>query len=158
MNNTRSYQQTRINKAWMMQFRETYKHDQVNSDCQLKRLFQWLNSYQNSPYSPPPEIESLIAKYLPKWTVRKAVDVVYKRMPSQFHLLNLIKSVREIIARPQLTDGTITRRLRELRDDDICPYKVVDSHRSIYEKELKKQPGQVAGKDNVCFHRTEVFG
>ncbi len=31
-------------------------------------------------------------------------------------------------------DGTITRRLRELRESGECPYKVIDTVDGLYEK------------------------
>jgi hypothetical protein len=43
-------------------------------------------------------------------------------------------------------DGTILRRLRELREEESesCNYHVIDSERSIYEKQItEKQNGQI---------------
>lgn len=69
-------------------------------------------------------------------TVRQATYEAYKAMAPEFSILNLIRRVRELTERPALTDGSITRRLRELREDSIIDYVVTDSQRAIYQKKL----------------------
>lgn len=69
-------------------------------------------------------------------TVIKATEKAYNNLPEVFKLLNLIKLVRFYTKRPYLTDGTITRRLRELRADinKEINYRVIDNKKSIYKK------------------------
>ncbi len=69
-------------------------------------------------------------------TVREAVRRSFNELPKVFHLLDLIKETRVKTERPMLTDGTITRRLRELRADQesIVNYEVIDNHKAIYRK------------------------
>ncbi len=66
-------------------------------------------------------------------TVRKAVKEAYDQMPKRFGVLTLCLTARSILNRMTL-DGTILRRLRELRDDKILNYVVIDTVNSIYEK------------------------
>ena len=139
----------------MLQFRQTYTTRQTNEEPGLKRLFQWLVAYQHSNFAPPPEIQPLVQKYLPGWTVKKGVQVVFENYRERFSLLELISSVRTILGRPSLTDGTITRRLRELRDEGTCCYKVIDTHKSIYQKEKPK----ITVEECEKFHNSQhVFG
>lgn len=69
-------------------------------------------------------------------TVLKATEKAFNILPDTFKLLDLIDLVRIYTERPALTDGTITRRLRELRADPESEvnYRVIDTHRAIYEK------------------------
>ena len=71
-----------------------------------------------------------------KITVKKAVFHSFNQLPEVFSLLNLINIVRSVTERPYLTDGTITRRLRELRSEPETPlnYRVIDNHKAIYKK------------------------
>ena len=65
----------------------------------------------------------------------------YKAMPETFNLLSLVNMARSFMARPFCTDGTITRRLRELREDfpEIYGYKVIDPDTAKYQKENTKK-------------------
>ena len=66
-------------------------------------------------------------------TIREAAQKAYEKMPKRFASLTLCLTVRSIQNKMTM-DGTILRRLRELRDDNLCPYKVVDTTNGIYEK------------------------
>lgn len=66
-------------------------------------------------------------------TVRKAVKKAYEQMPNRFSALTLCLTTRGILNRMTM-DGTILRRLRELRDDMELDYIVKDKVNSIYEK------------------------
>lgn len=66
-------------------------------------------------------------------TVRKAVQQAFNQMPTKFSGLTLCLTSRSILNRMVL-DGNIMRRLRELREDGICPYKVINNAKSIYSK------------------------
>lgn len=70
------------------------------------------------------------------YTVKQATAESFKAMAESFHMLNLVQMVRAITVRPHLTDGTISRRLRELRDEqpEIYGYRCIDSDKSIYQK------------------------
>jgi len=66
-------------------------------------------------------------------TIKKVTQEVYEKMPKQFSAPLLCRKVRVKLNRPTM-DGTILRRLRELRADGITPYKIFDNQKSIYEK------------------------
>jgi hypothetical protein len=66
-------------------------------------------------------------------TVRQAVLKAFNDMPINFHINTLIKKVRQYTNRPMLTDGTISRRLRELRNDFEINYDYKSSD-FIYNK------------------------
>lgn len=70
------------------------------------------------------------------YTVKEATALAFKEMGSIFHTYELIAIVRGITARPSLMDGTILRRLRELREDhpEIYGYEVLDQECSKYSK------------------------
>ena len=72
-----------------------------------------------------------------KKTVRQSVKDSFFELPDKFSVLQLIAKVREKTNRPYLTDGTLLRRLRELRSDGELDYRVIDTVRAIYEK-IKK--------------------
>lgn len=67
-------------------------------------------------------------------SVSKATKDTFDRMPEEFSILDLIKGVRFRTERPSLTDGTITRQLRLLREDQIIDYDVIDNQKAIYKK------------------------
>ena len=71
-----------------------------------------------------------------KVTVIIATRNAFHKLNNEFSVLNLIDLVRRSTKRPRLTDGTITRRLRELRADDTSSinYIVVDNKKAIYKK------------------------
>ncbi|MCK4664743.1 MAG: hypothetical protein KAT68_17870 [Bacteroidales bacterium] len=72
-------------------------------------------------------------------TVKTATEQAFKEMPPEFHVVKLIIRVRSKLQRPYVTDGCITRRLRELRSDKLCDYSVIDNHRAIYQKNIKEK-------------------
>jgi len=51
-------------------------------------------------------------------TIREATKAAFQMMPEKFNVWNLLIEVKKIVGRPFLTDGTILRRLRELREDN----------------------------------------
>ena len=67
-------------------------------------------------------------------TVRKAVQQAYDQMPKRFSSLSICMTARSILNKMTM-DGTILRRLRELREDGLASYKVVNSAKGIYEKD-----------------------
>ncbi|HBL77737.1 MAG: hypothetical protein A2W90_02480 [Bacteroidetes bacterium GWF2_42_66] len=71
--------------------------------------------------------------------VKQATALAFEAMPDRFSLNNLLASARALMGRPSCTDGTITRRLRELRNEIPIKYnyRVIDNDRSIYQK-IKK--------------------
>ncbi|HET8885584.1 MAG TPA: hypothetical protein VFM70_04435 [Salinimicrobium sp.] len=66
-------------------------------------------------------------------TVRKATKAAFLKMPHRFSALTLCLTARKELNNMTM-DGTILRRLRELRTSGECVYKVVNSVDSIYEK------------------------
>ncbi len=67
-------------------------------------------------------------------TIRKAVLLAYEKMPQRFSALTLCLETRRILNKMTM-DGSILRRLRELRESGHCPYRVIDTVDGIYEKE-----------------------
>ncbi len=51
-----------------------------------------------------------------------------------FPVHSLVNRVRSICERPELMDGTILRRLRELRGDGKINFRCIDNHMAIYQK------------------------
>lgn len=74
--------------------------------------------------------KELIIKVMP---IRAAVEKAFNQMPLQFSALTLCLHTRGILQKMTM-DGSILRRLRELREDGICPYTVVDKVNAIYKK------------------------
>ena len=66
-------------------------------------------------------------------TIRKATAKTFEEMPRIFGALEFCKRVRKSLNKETM-DGTILRRLRELRADDISPYKVFDNRNAMYVK------------------------
>lgn len=71
------------------------------------------------------------------YTVKEATRIAFERMDRKFHSIRLCQAVREITARPFLMDGTILRRLRELREKEPEKYNylVIDSDQGVYKKD-----------------------
>ena len=69
-----------------------------------------------------------------KKSVRRVTYEVYLLMTKEFAANDLITNVRLKLGRPYLRDGTILRRLRELRSNGLLNYKVIDHAKSIYYK------------------------
>lgn len=70
------------------------------------------------------------------YTVKEATAQAFGEMNETFYTFQLVAMVRGKTARPFLMDGTILRRLRELREQhsDIYNYEVVDKESSKYKK------------------------
>ena len=67
-------------------------------------------------------------------TVREATLLAFNQLRDTFPVLQLVRGVRHITGREYLMDGTILRRLRELRDDRKLNYEVMDRQLSRYRK------------------------
>ena len=67
-------------------------------------------------------------------TVLDAVRIEYEAMNKTFHAIIFVMKVRVRLGRPGCMDGTIMRRLRELRANGEINYKVINSEFAIYEK------------------------
>ncbi len=76
--------------------------------------------------------QKLKLKTLP---IRTATKMAYNQMPSRFSALTLCLTTRKILSNMTM-DGTILRRLRELRKSGECNYKVINTIDGIYEKLL----------------------
>lgn len=66
--------------------------------------------------------------------IKSAVLKAYNDMPKRFSALTLCLHTRSILNKMTM-DGSILRRLRELRESGECPYKVIDTINGIYEKQ-----------------------
>jgi len=66
--------------------------------------------------------------------IRAAVKKAYSQMPNTFSVLTLCLQTRSILNKMTM-DGSILRRLRELRETGECNYKVKDSINGIYTKQ-----------------------
>lgn len=69
-------------------------------------------------------------------TVKEATRITFKKMEKKFHSIRLCQAIREISARLFLMDGTILRRLSELRVADPCNfnYEVANQEKGLYRK------------------------
>lgn len=68
-------------------------------------------------------------------TVYDAVLLAYNQIASKsFYVHAILNRVRSICERPELMDGTILRRLRELREDGKINFTCIDNHKAIYQK------------------------
>lgn len=80
------------------------------------------------------------------YSVYDATKIAYAKLDNRFSALHLCQMVRHITGRAYLMDGTILRRLRELREDhpQEFNYIVIDNEKSIYKKlNTEKQNGQI---------------
>jgi len=77
--------------------------------------------------------------------VKEATEIAFKEMPETFHSYHMVALARGLMCRPACMDGTITRRLRELREENpqLFGYDVVDTELSIYKKRAL-QPAKLA--------------
>lgn len=66
-------------------------------------------------------------------TIRKATAKTFEEMPRIFGALEFCRKVRNKLG-TETMDGTILRRLRELRADGIASYVVFDTKNSQYIK------------------------
>lgn len=69
-------------------------------------------------------------------TVEHATRIAFNSMPERFIVLRLCQAVRHLTGRAFLMDGTILRRLRELRErePEKYNYTVIDRERAEYKK------------------------
>lgn len=67
-------------------------------------------------------------------SVYEATRLAFNQQRSIFHVLDLVRSVRRITGREYLMDGTILRRLRELREDGKVAYTIFDNATGKYKK------------------------
>ena len=74
--------------------------------------------------------------------VKESARLAFNRMDVKFHSIRFCQAVREISGRAFLMDGTILRRLRELRDEDPAKYDYtcIDTTEGLYKKVKKKEP------------------
>ena len=70
------------------------------------------------------------------YTVKEATRMAFETMPDTFNSQHLVQMARSIMARPSCMDGTILRRLRDLRNEDAVHfnYEIIDNDKSIYRK------------------------
>jgi len=68
-------------------------------------------------------------------TVKQAVLIAFREMHTEFHILQLCRRVKIIINRPNLMDGTITRKMRELKVEGTIKYEVSNKKKSFYTKD-----------------------
>lgn len=71
-------------------------------------------------------------------SVKEGTLQAFRSMPVRFFSVNLCEKVKLFTSRHQLMDGSITRRLRELRkaDPQQFGYIVVDNETGLYEKKV----------------------
>jgi hypothetical protein len=67
-------------------------------------------------------------------TVYEATRLAFNQQREIFSVLDLVRSVRRITGRDYLMDGTILRRLRELREDGRVKYTIFDYTTAKYKK------------------------
>ena len=73
-------------------------------------------------------------KVVSKATVKDATHLAFNQQKQFFPILDLVRAVRAITGREYLMDGTILRRLRELREDGFVNYEVFDTQKAKYKK------------------------
>jgi hypothetical protein len=68
-------------------------------------------------------------------TVKEAAKMAYDSMPDVYHGIIFLIEVRRILHRPSCKDGSIDKRLRELRyKDKVINYVCINNDLSIYKK------------------------
>ena len=69
-----------------------------------------------------------------KISVKRAVwnTLMKKNINKPFLIIDLLNDVRNKIDRQHIFDGSILRKLRELREENIIDYSVLDKTKSIY--------------------------
>jgi len=74
------------------------------------------------------------------YTVKQATAIAFESMDETFLSILLVSLTRALLARPACMDGTILRRLRELRNEkpEKYGYEVVDQESSKYRKKALK--------------------
>jgi hypothetical protein len=74
-----------------------------------------------------------------RMTVYDATVKAFEMMPEIFSSLEFCRMVRIHTGRPMLMDGSILRRLREVRADRLeMNYRCIDSEISLYKKIIAK--------------------
>lgn len=70
------------------------------------------------------------------WTVKQATAQAFEVMPDEFQVINLVAHARAIMGRAACMDGTILRRLRDLREEkpERYNYTVTDPDTGKYKK------------------------
>jgi len=73
------------------------------------------------------------------YSVKEATAMAYNNVGENFSTFEIVALARGLMARPSCTDGTITRRLRELRakQPKAYGYDCIDQDRSRYKKRAK---------------------
>lgn len=72
-------------------------------------------------------------------TIKKIVKEVYDLLPAKFNLYDIIAGVKKYPGRKYTLDSTITRLLRELRDDKEIHYKILNKRLGAYKKLTQKE-------------------
>ena len=68
-------------------------------------------------------------------TVYDAVHLAFNQITGKsFPVQAIVNRTRSICERSELMDGTILRRLRELREAGHINYEIADNHKAIYRK------------------------
>ena len=68
-------------------------------------------------------------------TVYDSVHLAFNQISGKsFPVQAIVNRARSICERPELMDGTILRRLRELRGDGKINFRCIDNHMAIYQK------------------------
>ena len=67
-------------------------------------------------------------------SVLEATRMAYNDMPEIFHAIIFVMTVRILLCRPACMDGTIMRRLRQLREAGKINYRIKSNELAIYEK------------------------
>ena len=69
-------------------------------------------------------------------SIKKTILKAWEKLPDSFGAFTLFLMVKNELKEHKKYpfDGTISRRLRELREDGLLDYRVIDNAKSIYEK------------------------
>ena len=69
-------------------------------------------------------------------SIKKTILKAWEKLPDRFGAFTLALCVRNRMKEYNKYpfDGSILRRLRELREDGLLDYRVIDNAKSIYEK------------------------
>lgn len=66
--------------------------------------------------------------------IKQTIQDYWEDLPIEFYSLNLIKYVRLVCDRPKIFDGSILRKMRELKQDGRIDFECVDHARSKYRR------------------------
>lgn len=67
-------------------------------------------------------------------TIIKTVEKVFPNLPETFSIWDLVTLTRQRSGRPFVTDGTVTRQLRRLRERGVINYEIKNRNKAIYKK------------------------